>query len=282
MLRDGPVETHFGSRRPAVSLEQLARTPHAIGIWTLKTGDNIELDGAWYPSRDGRPCPAASILAVHGLGWNFYRGPSRWLPPLLVAAGYSCLALNMRDHDINEVRDFDISYYDVAAGIAFLERLQLEANRDPSSIRPGEHGSFVAGYIAQRDRALDQSIPGDVVLLGHGHGCNKVLCYTTLSGDRRPFRRVLMTLGAIKSYKPEVWESSLASAAEIRGNILVIQGAEDPLIAASDRAVELSEAARGAKVEVILLEGGDHYFNGQHDASARCILDWLRRTEVEP
>lgn len=253
-----------------------------LELVTIKAVDNTELDGAWYPAPGGMPCPAASILAVHGLGWNFYRGPSRWLPPLLVAAGYSCLALNMRDHDINEVRDFDVSCYDVAAGIAFLQRLQLEANRERPSAPPGEHEPFFIGDLDQSDRTLKQPSPGDVVLLGHGHGCNKILCYPGLSGDRRPFRRVLMTLGAIKSYKPEVWESSLAAAAELRDNILVIQGAEDPLIAASDRAAELSEAARGANVEVILLEGGDHYFNGRHDALARCILDWLRRTEVAP
>lgn len=214
---------------------------------TIETTDKIELDGALYSPSTGRPRHAASILIVHGLGWNFYRGPSRWLPPLFAAAGYPCLALNMRDHDLKEVQGFDLSGHDIAAGITFLER----------------HN------------------PGDVVLLGHGYGCNKLLCHSSLSGDRRPFRRILTTLGAIKTYNPEVWEAVLASSVAIRGEMLVVQGANDSLIAAADRAAELSRAASNANVETVLLEGADHYFNGRHDALARCILDWLSRTEVK-
>jgi len=218
-----------------------------LDLVTIKTRDEIELDGAWYSVPTGNPHHAASILIVHGLGWNFYRGPSRWLPPLLAAAGYSCLALNTRDHDLKQVQDFDLSGHDIAAGIAFLERRS----------------------------------PGEVVLLGHGYGCNKILCYSSLSGDRRPFRRILTTLGAIKTYRPQVWETVLASSVGIVGEILVVQGADDSLIAAADRAAELSQAAGGANVETMLLEGADHYFNGRHDALARCILDWLARTEMK-
>lgn len=213
---------------------------------TIETGDKVELDGAWY-SLPAEGVWRTAILIVHGLGWNFYRGPSRWLPPLFAAAGYSCLALNMRDHDQKEVQDFELSGNDIAAGVAFLEG----------------HGA------------------DEVVLLGHGYGCNKVLCYSSLSGDRRPFRRILMTLGAIKAYRPELWESVLASTAETRGETLVVQGAEDPLIAARERAAELGRAAGGANVEVVLLEGGDHYFHGRHDAVVRCVVDWLSHTEVK-
>jgi len=214
---------------------------------TIETADKVELDGAWYSPPAVGLCRTESILIVHGLGWNFYRGPSRWLPPLFVVAGYACLALNMRDHDQKEVQDFDLSGHDIGAGVAFLEQRGAE----------------------------------EVVLLGHGYGCNKVLCYSSLSGDRRPFRRILMTLGAIKAYSPDVWESVLASGAEIRGETLVVQGAEDPLIAAEDRAAELGRAAGGANVEVVLLKGGDHYFHGRHDAVVRSIVDWLRGTEVK-
>lgn len=217
-----------------------------LKLVTLETSDNTELDGAWYSPPDQEPCRTASICIVHGLGWNFYRGPSRWLPPLFVAAGYPCLALNMRDHDRKDVEDFDLSGYDIAAGVAFLER----------------HG------------------PGEVVLLGHGYGCNKLLCYSRLSDDRRPFRRVLMTLGAIRSYKPEVWDRVLACAADNQGETLVVQGADDPFIAAQERTAELRGAARNTKLELVLLEGADHYFNGRHDALARCIVDWLNRTDA--
>ena len=45
---------------------------------TVKTADSVELDGALYlPDGDAAEW-RAPILAVHGLTWNFYRGP---LPP---------------------------------------------------------------------------------------------------------------------------------------------------------------------------------------------------------
>ena len=64
--------------------------------------------------------PGSHILMVHGLTWNFYRGPSRWLPPLLASAGYPCLSLNMRDHDLQEPKEFELAHHDLRAGIDFL------------------------------------------------------------------------------------------------------------------------------------------------------------------
>src|SRR5207302_10798332 len=110
----------------------------------------------------------ASILMVHGLTWNFYRGPSRWLPPMLADDGYACLSLNMRDHDLAEPRDFELAHHDLRAGIDFLEA----------------QGSAV------------------VVFLAHGFACNKVVCYADLSADHRPRRRLLTTLGPVKPSRP--------------------------------------------------------------------------------
>lgn len=90
----------------------------SLELVTLRTDDGIDLDGAWYFTPATIPSRPAAVLVVHGLTWNFYRGPSRWLPPLLAAAGYPCLALNMRDHDLGEVKDFALSHNDLAAGIA--------------------------------------------------------------------------------------------------------------------------------------------------------------------
>ena len=223
-----------------------------VELVTFETKDAVALDGAWYAPSGPSPS-RPPVLIIHGLGWNFYLGPSRWLPPLLAAAGYPCLALNMRDHDDKEVRDFDRSADDIATGIAFLEQ---------QAARPGS-GEDVRG----------------IALIAHGYGCNKLLSYARLSGDNRPFRRVLTTLGAVKSYNPALWDTVLAAASVITGNMLIVQGAEDRLIEASARAEELHQAAVVANVETVLLEGGDHYFNAQHEALANCILDWFDRTD---
>jgi alpha-beta hydrolase superfamily lysophospholipase len=210
---------------------------------TVTTADGVELDGALYRPvvQDARR--AASILMVHGLTWNFYRGPSRWLPPLLAASGYSCLSLNMRDHDLAEPKDFELAHHDLRAGVEYL--------------------------AAQNG--------GEVVLLAHGFACNKVACYAASSKDSIPRRTILTTLGAAKAYRPEIWAAALRGAAAMRGDTLIVQGAIDTLIEARAPADELTEAATASRVETVLLEGADHYFNHRHDSLASVISAWLGR-----
>ena len=69
-----------------------------LELVTVTTADGLELDGAFYASTTAGADKLAAILMVHGLTWNFYRGPSRWLPPLLALAG-SSLRLRTRRRD---------------------------------------------------------------------------------------------------------------------------------------------------------------------------------------
>src|SRR5262249_17519175 len=154
---------------------------------------------------------------------NFYRGPSRWLPPRLAEAGYACLSLNMRDHDLQEPKDFELSHHDIRAGVDRLAGLGL----------------------------------GEVAIVAHGYACNKVACYPSWSGDRRVPRHVLTTLGAVKAYRPDIWETVLRQASGLPGRVLIVQGAVDPLTQAADQAAELQAAATGARTDVVLLEGGN-------------------------
>jgi predicted alpha/beta hydrolase len=218
----------------------------ALELITVKTADGIELDGGMYQPTEP-PRHGARVLMVHGLTWNFYRGPSRWLPSLLAAAGYPCLSLNMRDHDQTEAKDFELAQHDLRAGIDYL------------------------------------AAPGDeVILLAHGYACNKVVCYPGWSGDHRVQRRILTTLGAVKGYRPDIWATVLRLAPALQGKTLVVQGAIDPLIQAQQRADELTVAATQSRVEVVLLEGADHYFNDRHEALATRIATWLATSVGRP
>ncbi len=215
----------------------------SLELVTVRTADDKELDGAMYHPEGPRDSRTA-ILLVHGLTWNFYRGPCRWLAPLLAEAGFTCLSLNMRDHDLTEAVDFEQSHHDLRAGI---------------------------------DRLIAEGFT-EVVVLTHGYACNKAACYAALSGDRRVRRYVLTTLGSVKSYRPDIWEKVLASAPAMPGRILVVQGADDHLIEAQPRADELVAAATGAKADVVMLQGGDHYFAATHESLANTVTDWLKRT----
>jgi len=208
---------------------------------TVKTADDIELDGALYlpdgdPAKWGKP-----IFAVHGLTWNFYRGPMRWLPASFTAAGYPCLSLNMRDHDLDQPKDFELSHHDLRAGIDYLI---------------GKFGKTPA-------------------IVGHGYANNKLASYAAQSGDDRIDTYVLATLGSVKKYRPDIWDAVLQSAGRMRGNVLVVQGAIDELIEAKPRADEFVSAAAGCKVEVNHLAGGNHYFHGKEAALGDAIVGWL-------
>ncbi len=218
-----------------------------LHLVTLRTADQVELDGAMYVP-DGSPADwGIPIFAVHGLTWNFYRGPVRWLPPMLVEAGHPCLSLNMRDHDLAQPKDFELSHHDLRAGIDYL--------------------------IGRLQRAP--------VLLGHGYANNKLASYAAQSGDDRIAGYVLTTLGSVKKYRPDIWDAVLDQARKMRGRALIVQGAIDELIEAEPRANELTAAAPDCRFDVHLLAGGNHYFHGCEQALASVILGWLSRREKE-
>jgi len=52
------------------------------------------------------------------------------------------------------------------------------------------------------------------------------------------------------------------------------------LIEAKPRADELVAAAKGCKVDVIHLEGGNHYFHGKEAELGRAIVDWLGKNRT--
>lgn len=67
-----------------------------LELVSIGTGDEA-LDGLLYrPSGE----PRGGVLLMHGNTTNFYTGPSRFLAPPLVEAGFTVLAFNRRGHDI--------------------------------------------------------------------------------------------------------------------------------------------------------------------------------------
>ena len=88
---------------------------------------------------------------------------------------------------------------------------------------------------------------------------------------------MLATLGSVKKYRPDIWDTVLSSAVRLRGDVLVVQGVIDELIEAQPRADEFVAAAKGCRVDVVHLAGGNHYFHGREAALGQVIVDWLLR-----
>jgi alpha/beta superfamily hydrolase len=212
-----------------------------LELVTTRTADGVELDGAMYVPDTPRGGWHRPILAVHGLTWNFYRGPTRWLPPAFAGDGYPCLSINMRDQDLDQPRDFEHSHHDLRAGIDYL-----------------------AGRCGRTP-----------IVLGHGYANNKIASYAAQSDDDRVRCYVLATLGSVKKYRPDIWEAVLRGARRMQGDALVVQGAIDEKIEAKPRAEEFVAAATGCQVDVVHLDGGNHYFHGKERELAQVILSWL-------
>jgi hypothetical protein len=227
------------SREPSPGTEVLM----LVELVTVVTADGIDLDGAMYPSAVTANPSGSEILVLHGLDWNFYRGYSRWLPPLLAEGGYPCLSLNMRDHDLREPKDFELAHHDIKAGIDYLF-----------------------------DRGARE-----VIVKGHGFSCNKVVCYQALSDDRRVRRWILTTFGAVKSYRPDIWEQVLRRAPQMQRDVYLVQGTADPEIEeVRQRAEDLLAVASSARIEIEYMDA-NHHFDNRHEELANGILRWLAR-----
>lgn len=214
-----------------------------VELITVVTADGVDLDGGLYIHTASAKSSGPEILVVHGLDWNWYRGFSRWLPPLLAEGGYPCLSLNMRDHDLREPKEFELAHHDVRAGIDYL---------------------------------FGRGAP-EVVVVCHGFSCNKVVCYQALSGDRRVRRWVLTTFGAVKAYRPDIWGDVVGRAPEMQGDVYLVQGTADPEIEARERADDLVALAKNARVDVEYMDA-NHHFDNRHQELAGGIFRWLGRS----
>ena len=279
---------------PAVPTQTPSRSVEQI---TLTTRDGARLNGIFYRPA-ARPRQTA-ILLVHGFGGNFY---SEYFPVFAQAAaelGYSCLALNMRDHDTGpKTSDFAGNEADIAAGVGYL-----------------------------RERSYSR-----LVLLGQSMGTNRVLYYQAAGGDSNVIATVLVS-GPGNLFEWNVWQfgrkkaqatvdEALAMQAagqenqlmlvdlgplgkalytpryllSLRGPnarsdpyqniervtnpILIVQGKADKLIEPGIAERLRGAAKRSSKVDLILLEGAKHTFDGQETILAERILAWLK--EVTP
>jgi pimeloyl-ACP methyl ester carboxylesterase len=258
--------------------------------------DTIPLDGAWYEPEGGRAHGA--VLLFHGNTMNFYLGAPRFLPPVLTAMGYACLAFNRRGHDILGTRNSR-----AAEGAAFQTYAEAIADNEIAARWVGEKGfadpiiigHSNGGMLAVRHVAEHPKTPALVLLSAHCGGKNMLTLTSKaglLAGNRleeltqHAEERVRRAAGRELMLLPGWWyvisaesfldlrncPDILELAPRISCPSLYLRG--DQELRELYPAEEFARRANGA-CSVQIVPDCDHFYVGREDEIAGRVSRWL-------
>jgi acetyl esterase/lipase len=230
----------------------------------------LELD-LYLPEGDG-PWPV--VVHVHGGGWQ--RGSRRHPLPRLGPDFYDRLAghglaVAAIDYRLSGEARFPAQLEDVRAAVGWVHDRAASYDLDPSRV-------FLWGDSAGGHLALLAGLTGAKV-----HGIVAWFPVTDLAGlpadiaaaggvpDPGPQSREALLLGAPAGIVPDLARqaSPLAHAGPDAPPVLLMHGDADDMVPAA-QSVRLAEALRtaGADVELVLVPGATHMWNGARDVSA--------------
>ena len=257
------------------------------------------LDGLYYEPDGGRAKGAA--LLFHGNTMNFYTGPMRFLPPVLLGLGLACLAFNRRGHDVLSTRDSR-----VAEGGAFQTAAEgIEDNRLAARWLAGRGfdapviiGHSNGGMLAVRHVVDYPRTPALVLLSAHGGGREIVQRggrTGLMVGDRvnefaeRAREMVQTGRGRELLLMPGWWYAISAEsfldrltetpdvielAPRVRCASLFVRGDREPRDAYP---AEEFQSCSGGACDVEIVPDCDHFYNGREEAVQARVSSWLSR-----
>jgi pimeloyl-ACP methyl ester carboxylesterase len=258
--------------------------------------DTHPLDGCFYEPED-EACGVVQIL--HGNCHNFYTGPSRFLPPALVDAGYAVLAYNRRGHDIlgtlnsrQTVGGALQTFAQARADNRYARTWLMENGFGPPIIVGHSHG----GMLAAQHAADHPDTPTAVIMSAHAGGpgiMDKVCAAGLMAGPRlaemRRTAEELVAAGRGEEFLlfPDWWHVATAAAfldyadnlpetatlaPRIACRSLFLRGTLEP---AGIYPGEAFAAASQGRCTFRPVDGGDHFYTGVEAEVARIIVGWL-------
>jgi pimeloyl-ACP methyl ester carboxylesterase len=259
--------------------------------------ETAPIDGAFYLPEEGRASRAAMFF--HGNTMNFYTGAPRFLPPVLSARGYACLAFNRRGHDILTIRNdfaaegaaFQLTSEGIADNQSAADWMAARGYRDPVVI-----GHSNGGMLGVKHVHDNPDTPALVLLSAHRGGKSAREAQTKrgfLAGENvdevlaRAKAMVAAGRGKALMLLPGWWfvitaesyvdrmtqmPDILESAPSIKCPVLYIRGDQEPTASVPTDAYK--ERA-GGRCDVVVIPDCDHFYNGREDAVCRVVSDWL-------
>lgn len=259
--------------------------------------DTYPLDGLLYTPAD-RPIRAVAMF-FHGNCHNFYMGPSRFMPPMLLAEGIACLAFNRRGHDMITSLDgrnigggsFQLAHEAMADSRYAAEWLRSRGFANPAVIGHSNGGVLAAQYAADHPEA-----PAVVLMSAHkgGQGITSLMSEKGLFGREQlpqlktqAERMVAEGRGRELMLLPGWWwvasaecvldysenmPDTLENAAKIKSPVLYLCGDQEP--------ADLYPLGRFAELcsspcETHILPNCDHFYTGHEAAVSRLVTAWL-------
>jgi acetyl esterase/lipase len=237
-------------------------------------------------SRTGGPVPV--IVHVHGGGWR--RGSRRHPLPVLGADFYDRLAAQgfavaAIDYRLSGEARFPAPLDDVRTAIGWVQDNAAAYGLDASQVflwgdSAGGHLALMAGLTGAKVQGVVAwfpvtdlaRLPDDVADAGG-------------VPDRGPGSREALLLGAPAQSVPDLAReaSPITHASAAAPPVLLMHGAADDMVPAA-QSVRLAEALAqaGTEVELKLVPGATHFWNGASDITAivRRSVDFLRARHV--
>lgn len=270
-----------------------------LELVAIPTG-GAPLDGIYYePAGE----TAGAVLLMHGNTMNFYFGAPRFLPPHLTRLGFTCLAYNRRGHDVLSTRNsrsLEGGAYQKVAEAIEDNRLAAEFLHERGFDAPIVVGHSNCGMLGARHVVDHPETPALVLLSAHAGGRKAVPLASKsglLAGDRldelSSQARDLVARNEGNTplmLMPGWWHAVSAAsfldlieempdlvetAAAISCPTLFLRGELEPeaLYPTTDFAARVQ-----GRCDVRVVPGGDHFYDGVEDETARMVCGWL--TEV--
>ena len=235
----------------------------------------LELD-LYLPSS---PSPAPVIVHVHGGGWR--RGSRRHPLPRVGADFYERLAgrgfaVAAVDYRLSGEAVFPAALGDVRTAVGWIRKQAADYGLDAG--RVFLWGDSAGGHLALMTALTGAEVPGSEV-----QGVVAWFPVTDLAGlgsdvrdaggtpDPGPESREALFLGAAAADVPDLARaaSPVAYASAAAPPVLLLHGAVDDLVPPA-QSIRLAEAltAAGATVELELVPGATHFWNGAEDVDA--------------
>jgi pimeloyl-ACP methyl ester carboxylesterase len=286
----------------AESLRTFADPEKIVLLELVSIATDAELlDGILYTPKSGTIKAAA--LLFHGNCHNFYMGPSRFLPQVLVAQGIACLAFNRRGHDmVTSLHgrtigggSFQLAHEAVADNRAASDWLAARGHVNPIVI-----GHSNGGMLAAQHCADDYGQPRALVLMSAHVGGTENVPQMSKAGMFAQDRleeltaqaEVMVARGAGRELMllPDWWwvisaesfldrarhtPSTVGNAPKIRCPSLYLRGDKE---APESYPVEAFAGAAGAPCEARVIPDCDHFYTGREDDVARQVVDWVVKT----